>query len=665
MNHTKYHNNQTFDAQRACDWLKKSTPDHAPIWCSVDLRDGNQALITPLTLTEKLEYFNMLTNIGFKHIEVGYPAQNDDEFNFVRKLIQDRLIPEDVTIQVICDMNIERIKRTFASLKGCKQAILHIFGSLSDTILGVVKKMSREEAARETLDAINALKNLLAGNRKLSEKLIIEYTPEGFTDTDTDYALDVCNQVIKTLAPDFSNRIIINIPATVETSLPHVFASQIEYLNKNLAHRDKILLSVHPHNDRGCAIAAGELALLAGADRIEGTLFGNGERTGNVDLMTVALNLLTHGVDPVLDFSRLPDIKEAYERLTGLSVFSRHPYAGELVFTALSATHQDAIAKGISLWKDNNENRYWKVPYLPIDPEDIGRTYESDIIRINYNSGKGGVSYILKTGFGFILPEKMKSVVASSVKEVLKSDHTSLSGDMVYEIFENRFINACPIFKIPECHFRQSDGIYAEVTISRDGEDSTILASGNGRLDATSNAIKQFFGISYELSIYEEHALSHGSAASAAAYVGITAGDSMYWGVGTDSDIIKASIHALVVAVNSYLQSIEVIDPMEQRMIGIMNYIQNHYVTITLDELSDEFHLTKPYLSKYIRQKTGETFGEIVQTIRMNKACDLLRETTLTVEAVAEKVGYPTIEHFNRLFKKRFKMTPVGYRNGR
>lgn len=686
MNHTKYHNSHAFDARRACDWLQKSTPDHAPMWCSVDLRDGNQALITPLTLTEKLEYFDMLTHIGFKHIEVGYPAQNEDEFNFVRKLIQDKLIPEDVTIQVICDMNRERIKKTLASLKGCRQSILHIFGSLSDTILEVVRKNTREEAARETLDAVSDIKKLVAGNSTLSEKLIIEYTPEGFTDTDTDYALGVCNHVINTLIPEFSNRIILNIPATVETSLPHVFASQIEYLNKNLVHRDKILLSVHPHNDMGCAIAAGELALLAGADRIEGTLFGNGERTGNVDLMTVALNLLTHGVDPVLDFSRLPEIKETYERLTGLSVFSRHPYAGELVFTALSATHQDAIAKGISLWKDGQvspdntpkpneetsparseykDHQFWKVPYLPIDPEDIGRTYESDVIRINYNSGKGGVSYILKTGFGFILPEKMKSVVAASVKDVLTSDHASLSGDMVYEIFETRFIKASPIFRIPECHFRQSDGIYAEVTIRRDGEDNTILAAGNGRLDATSNAIKQFFGITYELSIYEEHALSHGSAASAAAYVGITAGDSMYWGVGTDSDIIKASIHALVVAVNSYLQSIEVIDPMEQRMIGIMNYIQNHYVTVTLDELSDEFHLTKPYLSKYIRQKTGETFGEIVQTIRMNKACDLLRETTLTVEAVAEKVGYPTIEHFNRLFKKRFKMTPVGYRNGR
>lgn len=664
MIHTKYLNNSRFDPSTACDWIKKTTPEIAPLWCSVDLRDGNQALITPLTLSEKLEYFSMLTNIGFKHIEVGYPAQNDDEFNFVRKLIEDRLIPEDVTIQVISDINLSRIKQTLKSLKGCRRAILHIFSPLSDSILEVTKK-SREQVSKEILNGIHALIKLLAENRSLAEVLAIEFTPEGFTDTDTDYALSICNQVIDSLIPEFANRIIINIPATVETSLPHVFASQIEYLNKNLHNRDKILLSVHPHNDMGCAIAAGELAVLAGADRIEGTLFGNGERTGNIDLMTVALNLLTHGTDPGLDFSRLPEIKETYERLTGLGVFSRHPYAGELVFTALSATHQDAIARGISLWKDNNEKSYWKVPYLPIDPEDIGRTYESDIIRINYNSGKGGVSYILKTGFGFILPEKMKSVVASSVKEVLKNDHTSLSGDMVYEIFENRFINASPIFKIPECHFRQSDGIYAEVTINRDGEDSTILASGNGRLDATSNAIKQFFGISYELSIYEEHALSHGSAASAAAYVGITAGDSIYWGVGTDSDIIKASIHALVVAVNSYLQSIEVIDPMEQRMIGIMNYIQNHYATVTLDELSDEFHLTKPYLSKYIRHKTGETFGEIVQTIRMNKACDLLRETSLTVEAVAEKVGYPTIEHFNRLFKKRFQMTPVGYRNGR
>lgn len=705
MNPTKYRNPNTFDPSVSCDWIKKSTPDHAPLWCSVDLRDGNQALITPLTITEKLEYFDMLKNIGFKHIEVGYPSQNDEEYKFVRRLIEDDLIPDDVTIQVISTLSEGNLRRTLESLKGCKRTVIHVFSTLSDSMLDIVLKKSREQVLTETINKVRALKNLVLSADTTSKNpspsnsedlksadITIQFTPEGFTDTDTDYALTVCNGVIDTLMPEFSGKIIINLPATMENELPHVFASQVEYISKNLAHREQVTLSVHPHNDMGCAIAAGSLALLAGADRIEGTLFGNGERTGNVDLMTVALNLLTHGVDPALDFSRLPEIKDCYEKLTGLSVFSRHPYAGELVFTSLSATHQDAIAKGLSMWKDGwtenaaesktptdrnqkntlqtkegykNGDGFWHVPYLPIDPEDIGRAYESDIIRINSNSGKGGVSYILKTGFGFILPEKMKSVVAGAIKDVLGKNHMELSGDRVYEIFENKFINTTPIFNVPECHFRQSDGICAEVTIRRDGEDNTILASGNGRLDATSNAIKQFFGISYELSIYEEHALSHGSASTAAAYVGIIAGGTMHWGVGTDSDIIKASIHALVVAVNRYLGEIEVIDPMEQRMISIMNYIQNHYTYVSLDELADEFHLTKPYLSKYIRQKTGETFGEIVQSIRMNKACDLLRETNLTVEAVAEKVGYPTVEHFNRLFKKRFKVTPVGYRNGR
>lgn len=698
MNFKKYKDKNRFDPASACDWVKKSNPTHAPVWCSVDLRDGNQALITPLTLPEKLEYFQLLTDIGFRQIEVGFPSQNNDEYTFVRTLIEEQLIPDDVTIQVISDMSEGNLRRTLDAVKGCSSVILHVFATVSDTILNTVQNKTRMQTKQEAVSGVQLLKNLIreiqSGTQTSGQSsLTIEYTPEGFTDTDADYALNVCNAVIETLVPEFSGRLIINLPATVESSLPHVFASQIEYISKNLLHRDNVQLSVHPHNDMGCAIAAGELALLAGADRIEGTLFGNGERTGNVDLMTVALNLLTHGVNPELDFSSLPEIRSAYERLTGLSVFPRHPYAGDLVFTALSANHQEAISRGLSEMQrninkpmasaaagrrtaadtepgtdgteDSSEvpQAFWNVPYLPIDPEDIGRTYESDIIRINAISGKGGVSYILKTGFGFILPEKMKSVAASAVKEVLDTTHTGLSGDRVFEIFENKFMNATPVFQVPECHFRQTDGIYAEVTIRRDGNDYSILAAGNGRLDATSNAIKQFFGISYELSVYEEHALSHGSAASAAAYVGITADGGAHWGVGTDSDIIKASVHALVVAVNSYLSGVDVIDPMEQRMISILNYIQNHYMDISLDSLSDEFHLTKPYLSKYIRQKTGETFGEIVQNIRMNKACDLLKETNLTVETVAERVGYPTTEHFNRLFKKRYRVTPVQYRN--
>ncbi|MGN0166276.1 MAG: 2-isopropylmalate synthase [Lachnospiraceae bacterium] len=671
MDSTKYCYNPAFDPSASCEWIKKTLPDHAPLWCSVDLRDGNQALITPLTIPEKLEYFAMLKKIGFKQIEVGYPSQTGEEFQFVRRLIETDVIPDDVTIQVISTLREGSIRQTLESLKGCKKAILHVFSTLSDSMLDIVLKKSRKQVMHEIVDRVLLTKNLvLASGINLS----IQFTPEGFTNTDTDYALTVCNAVIDTLMPEFKGKIIVNLPATVENELPHVFASRVEYISKHLIHREQVVLSIHPHNDMGCAIGAGSLALLAGADRIEGTLFGNGERTGNVDLMTVALNLLTHGIDPGLDFSELPAIRETYERLTGLGVFPRHPYAGDLVFTALSASHQDAIAKGISEYRGKGRKepfagsgyaKHWHVPYLPIDPEDIGRTYESDIIRINSLSGKGGVSYILKTGFGFILPEKMKAVVAEAIKDVLGENRIELSGDRVFEIFENRFIHANPIFSVPECHFRQTDGIFADVTIRRDGTDCTILATGNGRLDATSNAIKQFFGIEYELSIYEEHALSHGSASAAAAYVGITAGGIMHWGVGTDSDIIKASIHALVVAVNSYLSGIEVIDPMEQRMISILNYIQNHYADISMDELSEEFHLTKPYLSKYIRQKTGETFGEIVQNIRMNKACDLLRETNLTVEAIAEKVGYPTIEHFNRLFKKRYQVTPVGYRNRR
>ncbi len=658
MNEKKYADKNRFNPSSACDWVKKGFPSTAPIWCSVDLRDGNQALITPMTSDEKLEYFKMLTEIGFKQIEAGFPSADSREFSFIRRLIENNFIPDDVTLQVISNMSEGSLRRTLDSLKGCKRAILHVFAPVSDTILGTVLHKTRNEALKEAVDTAILLKNLTQG---LETELTVEYTPEGFIDSDTDFIIELCNSLSEALLPEFSDKLIINLPATVETSLPHVFASQIEYIHKNLVCRDRLCLSVHPHNDMGSAIAAAELALLAGADRIEGTLFGNGERTGNADIMTVALNLLSHGINPMLDFSKLPEIRETYERLTGLSVFARHPYAGDLVFTALSATHQDAIARGLA---ETGQGK-WNVPYLPIDPEDIGRAYESDIIRINANSGKGGVAYILKTGFGFILPEKMKAAAAAAVKEAINKEHIEFSGERIFEIFENKFINATPVFQIPECHFRQTGGIYAEVTIRRDGTDSTLLAAGNGRLDATSNAIKQFFGINYELSVYEEHALSGGSSASAAAYVCINADGISHWGVGTDSDIIKASISALVVAVNSYLSVIDVIDPMEQRMIGIMNYIQNHFENVSLDELSEEFHLTKPYLSKYIRNKTGETFGEIVQGIRMNKACELLKSTNLTVENIAEKVGYPTVEHFNRLFKKRYGTSPVKYRNQR
>ena len=409
-------------------------------------------------------------------------------------------------------------------------------------------------------------------------------------------------------------------------------------------------------------MADAELGLLAGADRIEGTLFGNGERTGNVDIITLAMNMYSHGIDPGLEFSNMPEIRDKYERLTRMTVNARQPYAGDLVFSAFSGSHQDAIAKGMA-WREEKKLDKWTVPYLPIDPIDVGRTYDGDVIRINSQSGKGGVSYILKQNFSIALPEKMREEVGYAVKQVSDEKHKELSPQWVYEIFENNYIENTPYFNISECHFKQNDGIMAEVTICC-GEKKTIVdANGNGRLDAVSNTIKQYFGISYELSVYEEHALSHGSSSKAMAYVGITYDGRMYWGAGIDEDIIKASIHALTVAVNKLPQIGCNDNSKDDRLMAMINFIQSNYQYVTLEALAAKFHLSEPYISKFIKDKSGKTFGEHVAYVRMKKAKVLLKNGNMTVENIALAVGYQNVEHFNRLFKKMFEMTPVQYRN--
>ena len=423
-----------------------------------------------------------------------------------------------------------------------------------------------------------------------------------------------------------------------------------------------MILSLHPHNDRGTGISDAELGVLAGADRIEGTLFGNGERTGNVDIITVAMNMYSYGIDPQLDFSNMPHIREVYERLTRMQVNDRQPYAGNLVFSAFSGSHQDAIAKGMA-WREEKKLNTWTVPYLPIDPVDVGRTYDSDVIRINSQSGKGGISYILKQNFSISVPEKMREEVGYAVKQVSDEEHKELSPQWVYEIFEDNYIHYTPYFQISECHFRQDDGIMAEATIQY-GEKKTIVdANGNGRLDAISNTIKQYFGITYELSTYEEHALSHGSSSKAMAYVGITHDGKNYWGAGMDEDIIKASIHALVVAVNKLPEMTKDDNHQDDRLVSMLNYIQTNYQTVTLENMAEQFHLSEPYISKYIKDKSGKTFGEHVAHTRMKRAKTLLKNGNMTVENISYAVGYQNVEHFNRTFKKTFEMTPLQYRN--
>ena len=640
------------------DWAKKDHIEKAPIWCSVDLRDGNQALIEPMGLEEKIEFFQLLVDIGFKEIEVGFPAASETEYDFMRALIERNLIPEDVTVQVLTQAREHIIKRTFEAVKGAPHAVIHLYNSTSVAQREQVFHKDKEQIKKLAVDGAKLLKKLA---EETDGNFSFEYSPESFHGTEVEYALEVVNAVLDVWQPTKENPAIINIPATVETAMPHVFASQIEYMSKNMKYRKNVKLSVHPHNDRGCGVSDAELSILAGADRIEGTLFGNGERTGNVDIITLAMNLYAYGIDPELDFDQMPRIREVYERLTQMKVHERHPYAGDLVFSAFSGSHQDAIAKGMA-FREEHKKEIWDVPYLPIDPVDVGRTYDADVIRINSQSGKGGVSYILKQNFKISIPEKMRETVGYCVKQVSDEEHKELSPKWVYEIFEDNFVNYTPIFTISECHFKQENGIMAEATICC-GERRTIVdANGNGRLDAVSNTIKQFFGISYELATYEEHAMSEGSSSKAMAYVGIICNGVHFWGAGMDEDIIKASIQALVVAVNK-LPQLQKSDSMkDDRLVTMINYIQAHYQKVTLEDLAREFHLSTPYVSKYMKEKSGKTFGEHVTAVRLKRAKTLLKNGHMTVENIAASVGYPSPEHFTRVFKKEFHESPMQYR---
>ena len=641
------------------DWVKKDTIEKPPVWCSVDLRDGNQALIDPMPLEDKLEFFKLLVDIGFKEIEVGFPASSDTEYNFIRALIERDMIPDDVTIQVLTQAREHIIRKTFEAVKGAPHAVVHLYNSTSVEQREQVFKKDKAAIKQLAVDGAKLLKEMA---EETEGSFTFEYSPESFSQTEPEYALEVCNAVLDVWQPDADHKAIINLPSTVQVAMPHVFACQIEYMHKHLKYRENVVLSVHPHNDRGCGVSDAEFGILAGADRVEGTLFGNGERTGNVDIVTVAVNMMCHGVDSGLDFSHIMEVREAYERFTGMKVHERVPYAGDLVFTAFSGSHQDAISKGMNWLKEGKSGNRWDVPYLPIDPKDVGREYESDVIRINSVSGKGGVAFVLKQQFGFSLPAAMKEEVGYLIKGVSDRRHQELHPSEIYAIFEENYINLQNVFSIPECHFRQEKGIQAEVTIELNGDRRLIRAGGNGRLDAVSNAIKTYLGVSYQLAVYEEHAISKGSSSRAAAYVAILCGGKHYWGVGVDEDIIKASIAALASAANKLAVEQHITEGREARIVEIISFIKNDYMNVTLDTLSEEFHLSKPYLSKYIKEKAGMTFQEAVRKERMKKARTLLRETDQTVETVAAEVGYENVEHFNRLFKKNYGLTPVQYR---
>ena len=549
MNVSKYKKQYYLPPETCMDWAKKDYIDKAPAWCSVDLRDGNQALVIPMSLEQKVEFFKLLVQIGFKEIEVGFPAASETEYTFLRTLIDRKLIPEDVTIQVLTQAREHIIRKTFEAVKGAPKAIVHVYNSTSVAQREQVFKKSKEEILKIAVEGAKLLKELA---EQTEGNFQFEYSPESFTGTEPEYALEVCNAVIDVWQPTPDNKCIINLPVTVEHSMPHVYSSQVEYMCKHMLHRENVIVSLHPHNDRGCGVADSEMGILAGADRIEGTLFGNGERTGNVDIVTLGMNMYSQGVDPKLDFSDMPHICEVYERCTGMTVGERSPYSGALVFAAFSGSHQDAIAKGMHWIEEKDPNR-WTVPYLPIDPTDVGRNYDADVIRINSQSGKGGVGYILETKYGLNLPPKMREAMGYAAKGVSDHLHKELHPDEIFDLFKKNFENVGQPYSINEVHFQQtSEGITTKVTSTFNGKTITTEAVGNGRLDAVSNALKKAYELKYSLEVYQEHALERSSSSKAIAYVGIKKPDgTMAWGAGVDPDIIRASIDALVTAINN------------------------------------------------------------------------------------------------------------------
>lgn len=529
-------------------WAYKDCPDKAPVWCSVDLRDGNQALIIPMSLDEKIEFYKTLVAMGFKEIEVGFPAASETEYEFLRYLVEHDMIPDDVTVQVLTQAREHIIRKTFEALQGVKNAIVHVYNSTSFAQRQQVFRMSKEEIKQIAVDGATLLQRL---TDEAGADYRFEYSPESFTGTEPEYALEVCNAVLDVWKPTAERKAIINLPSTVQMSMPHVFAAQIAYMSQNLKYRDNVVLSVHPHNDRGTGVADAEMALLAGADRVEGTLFGNGERTGNVDIVTVAMNMFALGVDPKLDFSDMPKLVDTYERVTRMYVHPRQPYAGQLVFAAFSGSHQDAIAKGMH-FREEGKEPYWTCPYLYIDPHDVGRTYDSDVIRINSQSGKGGVGFIMEQNYGIDMPKKMREDFSYFVKNVSDHKHQELKPAEIYEVFEQNYLNVGWPLKVENFFVQRFGGQWiGKILVKADDEEVILEGRGNGQLNAISNAICEAYGIEIDNLVYSEHDLDRGSDSRGIAYFGLTDKQGRTtWGAGVDTDTMTASIFAFITAIN-------------------------------------------------------------------------------------------------------------------
>ena len=550
LNYKKYKRFETIK-------LKDRTwPDNeitkSPIWCSVDLRDGNQALINPMTVDEKVEFFNLLVKLGFKEIEIGFPSASQIEYDFLRRLVDENHIPDDVKVQVLTQARPHLIKRTFEALKDVKQAIVHIYNSTSVLQRDVVFNMGKEEIKEIAVEGTKLVKEYA---KSFKGEVFLEYSPESFTGTEVEYALEICDAVLDTWGASCNNKVIVNLPSTVQMDTPNVYADQIEWMCRNFKDRERVIVSVHPHNDRGTGVADGELALLAGADRVEGTLFGNGERTGNVDILNIAYNMFSHGVDPKLNIDNINEIVEVYERCVKIPVHVRHPYAGNLVFTAFSGSHQDAINKGMKKYQERHDN-IWQVPYLPIDPGDLGREYEA-LVRINSQSGKGGIAFVMDHCYGFKIPKTMQKEFADVIQK-LSEGKGEVSPAEVMQAFEKEYLSIEVPFKLVKCTISDisddagDEDTKVNVTIVYNGQSREIEGIGNGPIDAFKNSLAKSSLINVKIIDYTEHALSTGSEAKAAAYVYMERNDTekKTFGVGVDSNITRASIKSMISAIN-------------------------------------------------------------------------------------------------------------------
>lgn len=633
------------------DWISRSFVPAPPVWCSIDLAEGNRAFAEAMTQYEKEEYFKLLLDIGFKEINIGNPLKKSGG-DFLSAIINKGLTEEDVSITVAAEADSNIIDSILNAVSDIENVILNIKSNL-------FLHKDFDASKRALLEAVKYAKEKAV---EFEGKITLEVTLEFFRNTNVNKTVDVFNDISALFASD--EKVILNLAPANEFMMPHMFASTMEYISKNLYKRSNVILSLRPCNDCGTGISTAEMSLLAGVDRIEGTLFGVGEKTGNVDIVNLAINICSKGARSNLNLFDLPDICENFERFTGTRIYEKLPYSGDSAFSVFSKEHQKAISAALSA-REGNEDSPWDIPYLAIDPRDVGRDYISDVIRSDGLSGRNGIIYILNKKYGLQIPVKLKSELARKIEKRCE-DSKELLPETVYRNFVKYYVEYTPVFTCPESHYSRDKSIKSETVIQlSSGNSFTVKSDGNGRLDAVSNAFKKYFDIDFDIDIYEEHAMTTGSKSKAVSYVCIKCPEGTRWGVGIHEDIFRSSVNALTVAVNQMKKVRNFSVDTDPRLIEMLDYIKDNYNTVTLDSLARNFYLSKQYVSKYIRDKSGQTFCENVQNFRMKKAEELLLTTGMTVESVAEKSGYPSVEHFNRTFKKIHGVSPLKFRKNK